>query len=56
MPSISGRPVYESMDDERVKRGERLKLTGDLKITAFESLLPLELENHLVLSKERLNT
>ena len=37
------------------EKGAKLKLTGDLKIAAFESLLPLELENHLVLNKKRLN-
>ena len=44
---------YERRKDER---GNKLKLTGDLKMAAFESLLPQELENHLVLNKKRLNT
>ena len=44
---------YKRRKDEK---GAKLKLTGDLKMAAFESLLPLELENHLVLNKKRLNT
>ena len=42
--------------EKREERGERLKLTRDLKMTTFENLLPLELGNHLVLNKKRLKT
>ena len=44
---------YERWKDDK---GAKLKLSGDLKMAAFESRLPLELENHLVLNKKRLNT
>ena len=44
---------YERRKDDK---GAKLKLSGDLKMAAFESPLPLELENHLVLNKKRLNT
>ena len=40
--------------EKREERGERLKLTRDLKMTTFENVLPLELQNHLVLNKKRL--
>ena len=33
--------------------GEKLRITGDLKLSAFEAMLPKELGNHLVLSKKR---
>ena len=44
---------YERRKDSS---GNRLFLAGDLKMTAVESMLPAELENHLVLNKKRLNT
>ena len=44
---------YEKRKDEK---GERLKLDTELKMTAFELLLPADLENHLILNKKRLTT
>ena len=40
----------------RADDGERCKLSQDLKMTAFESMLPEDLENHLILNKKRLFT
>ena len=45
-------PRYERRKDES---GNKLRITGDFKMTAFESLLPPERENHLVLNKKRLD-
>ena len=44
---------YENWKDQK---GEQPKLTGDLKMAAFESLLHYELGNHLGINKKRLNT
>ena len=44
---------YERRKDSS---GDTLKISNDLKMAAFEQLLPPDLENHLVLNKKRLCT
>ena len=44
---------YERRKDER---GQRLRLDQETKMSAFELMLPIDLENHLILNKKRLNT
>ena len=52
--------IIESWDSSVLKyekrkeqKGEQLKLTGHLRMTAFESTLPFELENHLVPTSQK---
>jgi len=44
---------YEKRRDDT---GARLRVDQELKMTAFELLLPADLENHLILNKKRLST
>ena len=44
---------YEKRKDEA---GERLRIDQETKMSAFELLLPVDLENHLILNKKRLST
>ena len=44
---------YEKRKDDK---GQRLHIDQELKMTAFELLLPTDLENHLILNKRRLTT
>ena len=41
---------------EKDEKGEPLKLVGGLKMTAFESMLLYDLEDHPVLNRKKLNT
>ena len=51
------RPRTKARTTKRLEKDrDRLKMTRDLKMTAFESLMLLVLEKHLVLNRKRLNT
>ena len=43
-------------EQRKDEQSEQIKLTQDPKMTTFESMLPYELQNHLVFNKKRLNT